>query len=294
MEDLSWWVLAPSCVSTLKVPRRYIHPGARRSKTHNEDDPCFLLLEEHVPLSHSSKMSTERSVVPLESNPEVFTSFAHNLGLDETHEFADIYSLTDPDLLAFVPRPVKALILLFPLNEVFEAEKGLKTSEKSESIPGDQSQLIWFKQTIRNACGLYGLLHSLASNKELLKSDSVLLKFLESNPRNSGQYADDIADDFVVSISEQNEKSFQQGQTQAPEDGEVDFHFITFVSHNGKVYELDGRRPEGAKLLGDVLDKESDLVAQKAVVDRVQWYMDNADEESKLNFSLLGLVEPWK
>lgn len=58
-------------------------------------------------------MSTKRSVIPLESNPEVFTQFAHNLGLDESHEFVDIYSLTDPDLLGFVPRPVKALILLF-------------------------------------------------------------------------------------------------------------------------------------------------------------------------------------
>lgn len=236
-------------------------------------------------------MSTERSVIPLESNPEVFTQFAHKLGLDESHEFVDIYSLTDPDLLGFVPRPVKALILLFPLNEVFESEKNLRVDGNTELKTTDGDQPVWFKQTIRNACGLYGILHSLANNEELLKTDSRLLNFLKSNQRDNGQYADEITDDFVVSLSEDNAERFRQGQTQAPENGEVDLHFITFVEHNGKIYELDGRRPSGARLLGVTQDK--DLLGQSLVSDRVQWYMDNAAEESKLNFSLLGLAQPW-
>lgn len=246
--------------------------------------------EHHIDI----EMTSERSVVPLESNPEVFTQFAHSLGLEKSHEFVDIYSLTDPDLLGFVSRPVKALILLFPLNELFESSKNSDTTESSGFEGADQDQPVWFKQTVRNACGLYGILHSLSNNSELLNSDSDLLRFLESNHRSNGQYADEVAQDFVVSISEENSERFQEGQTKAPEDGEVDLHFITFVERNGKIYELDGRRPSGAKLLGDVQDGATDLVGQKSIVDRVQWYMDNAEEESKLNFSLLGLAQPWK
>lgn len=239
-------------------------------------------------------MGGERSVVPLESNPEVFTDFAHDLGLKESYGFVDVYSLTDPDVLGFVPRPVKALILLFPINEASEADKN-SVADDTEPLPSsDGEQPIWFKQTIRNACGLYGILHSLTNNYEMLESDSKLKQFLESNPRGNGQYADSTTDDFLVSLSEQHTDKFQQGQTVAPPASEdVNLHFITFVERNGKIYELDGRRPHGAKCLGSTADGKSDLVGNGVVTDRVQWYMDNADEKNKLNLSLLGLVQPW-
>lgn len=245
---------------------------------------------------HNNKfeMNSGRSVVPLESNPEVFTEFAHSLGLDQSYGFVDIYSLSDPDVLGFVPRPVKALILLFPLNDTFESEKNSvhQGSESQNSISSDPP--IWFKQTIKNACGLYGLLHSLANNKELLKLDSKLMQFIESDGKPDGRYDDTAADDFVVSLSEQHADKFEQGQTEAPSaSDDVDLHFITFVEHKGKLYELDGRRTMGAKLLGSTTDADSDLVSSKPVTDRVQWYMDNVDDENKFNLSLLGLVQPW-
>lgn len=238
-------------------------------------------------------MADKRSVVPLESNPDVFTSFAHDLGLDESYSFVDIYSLSDPDLVAFVPRPVKALILLFPLNSFFETAKNDKTIA-NEELTAKEDQPIWFKQTIRNACGLYGLLNSLGNNKELLNKDSKLLEFLEAHPKFDGQYSDTAADDFVVYLSELNSDKFQQGQTEAPEaEQEVNLHFITFIQHNGLIYELDGRRPQGARLLSTIDEPGSDVMGQKSVADRLKWYMDNADEQSKLNFSLIGLAPSW-
>ncbi|QLQ79038.1 hypothetical protein HG537_0B03850 [Torulaspora globosa] len=238
-------------------------------------------------------MSAERSVVPLESNPEVFTDFAHDLGLIDSYGFVDIYSLTDPDVLGFVPRPVKALILLFPISEVSESDKNAIV-ERNEQAAQDDNQPIWFRQTIKNACGLYGLLHALANNNDLLKADSKLKQFIGSNPSDNGQYADLATDEFVISLSVQHTDKFQQGQTVAPPASEdVDLHYITFVEHNGKIYELDGRRISGAKCLGSITDNNSDLVGNKIVTDRVQWYIDNADEKNKLNLSLLGLVQPW-
>lgn len=244
-------------------------------------------------------MSSERSVVPLESNPDIFTEFAHDLGLNENYSFIDVYSLTDRDLLGFVPRPVKALILLFPLNAFFEdsknktpANKGDSEDNRGEATTNDQP--VWFKQTIRNACGLYGLLHSLCNNADLLSKQSKLLEFLKAEPREDNKYCDSLTDDFVVKLSEKHSDKFSLGQTVAPAAvDDVNLHFITFVRKEGEVYELDGRRADGAHLISSRTDPATDLIGQQSVIDRVQWYMENADEDSKLNFSLLGLAPSW-
>lgn len=237
---------------------------------------------------YSSNMSSqEPSVVPLESNPEVFSEFAHGLGLDKSYGFVDIYSLSDPDLIAFTPGPVKALILLFPLNRFFETSKEDTTSNQES-----QDQPVWFRQSIKNACGLYALLHSLSNNTQLLEKESKLLQYLQSHPTAGNRYSDTSTDDFVFSISETNSDRFQSGQSKAPDaDEDVNLHFITFVEKSGQIFELDGRRIQGARLLGNASKgPDQGLLGEELVSDRVQWYMDNADEKSKLHFNLLGLA----
>ena len=210
-----------------------------------------------------------KSVVPLESNPEVFTSFARNLGLSNEWSFMDIYSMTDDDLLSFIPRPIKAVILLFPLNAEIDH---LSTSIPAETASGESP--IWFKQTIRNACGLYALLHSLSNNSEILKDNSILKRFLDSTPTENGKYVDNLeVDDFLVSISEIYNDSSMKGDTLAPPaEDEVELHFITFIEHEGKVFELDGRNPHGARVLGESSDH--DLLNDPLVKSRFEWYQN--------------------
>ncbi|AGO13567.1 AaceriAGL314Cp [[Ashbya] aceris (nom. inval.)] len=230
--------------------------------------------------------SCPSSVTPLESSPEVFTDFAHALGLQSDMAFHDVYSLTDPDMLAFLPRPMKSVILLFPLGDHIREQLNCP-----EYNGGDKSP-IWFKQTIRNACGMYALLHSLANNTELLAQDSPLGRFLAGNPRPDGKYDDQSTVDFLVAIAELYERSSLQGQTEAPDpEEEVELHFITFLISGGEVFELDGRR-SGPFLLGQATD--GDVLEQPLVRDRIQWFMDNADDEAKNQFSLLGLGPSWK
>ena len=97
------------------------------------------------------------------------SSLMHQLGLSKSVGFHDVYSIDDPELLAFVPRPVYALLLVFPVSETYEKFRAQEDEGKPEyNGSGTDEEVMWFKQTIGNACGLIGLLHG-ASNGPITK-----------------------------------------------------------------------------------------------------------------------------
>lgn len=91
------------------------------------------------------------------------TALVHKLGLSPTLSFHDVYSI-EPDLLGFVPRPALALLLVFPVTKKYEEAKRAEDADKPEyNGSGDEEPIIWFKQTIKNACGMFGLLHGVCN-----------------------------------------------------------------------------------------------------------------------------------
>jgi ubiquitin carboxyl-terminal hydrolase L3 len=92
------------------------------------------------------------------------SSLVHKLGLSPKLAFHDVFSIDEPELLAFVPRPAHALLLIFPVSKTYETFRIQEDTGKSEytgSGPGEE--VIWYKQTIGNACGLIGLLHGVSN-----------------------------------------------------------------------------------------------------------------------------------
>ncbi|KAI8996807.1 hypothetical protein BDB01DRAFT_3755 [Pilobolus umbonatus] len=107
--------------------------------------------------------NNEHKWIPLEANPELI----HLGGVDPKWNYVDIYGF-EPELLSMIPQPVKAIIFLFPITEAYEKFKLEEEIHLSKYEQNISPKVIFFKQTIQNACGMMALLHSVATNEELL------------------------------------------------------------------------------------------------------------------------------
>ena len=87
--------------------------------------------------------------------------YVENLGVPGKWQFTDVFGL-DPELLMMVPRPVAAVLLLYPLTENAKATE-IGTEE------ADNKNMYFIKQTIGNACGTIGIIHSVLNNVERLE-----------------------------------------------------------------------------------------------------------------------------
>ncbi|KAG5451247.1 Ubiquitin carboxyl-terminal hydrolase isozyme L3 [Clonorchis sinensis] len=86
--------------------------------------------------------------------------FMYNLGIKPEWQFSDVYGF-EPELLSMVPRPVLAVIMLYPLHDS-HTDDGI-----GESV--DNPHVFLVKQTISNACGTIALLHSIMNNEHVLE-----------------------------------------------------------------------------------------------------------------------------
>lgn len=105
-----------------------------------------------------------RHFIPLESDPDVFNELISLLGVSPSLRFEDVLSLEGPYLL---PRPVLALILVMPTTNGYERRKAIEDATYDESDSGQGEDIVWYKQTINNACGLYAVLHALSNGVAL-------------------------------------------------------------------------------------------------------------------------------
>ncbi len=101
----------------------------------------------------------QKHFIPLESNPDVFTQLIHELGVPPSLSFQDVLTLDNPTLF---PHPALALILVFPTSETYETQKSKEEALYKEYTRStdEEEDVVWFKQTINNACGLYAILHA--------------------------------------------------------------------------------------------------------------------------------------
>ncbi|CAJ2514160.1 Uu.00g022790.m01.CDS01 [Anthostomella pinea] len=211
--------------------------------------------------------------IPLEANPPVLTDLAHKLGLSQALQMHDVWS-TEPELIATmqIPRPALALLVVFPLTAPYESERLAEDAGAEEySGVGDDEPVLWWKQTIRNACGMMGLLHAVAngSAREYIEPNSTFDKLIKTSlPLPPHARSALLEQTPELACAHQEAASGTSNSTTAPDaQDDVDLHYVCFVKtekDGGTLWALDGRR-KGPVALGK-LDAGEDVLSDKALL----------------------------
>ena len=187
----------------------------------------------------STSSATPFNWPPLESNPEVFSAYMSAMGLPSSWVFGEVYGFDD-DLLAFIPRPVLAVIV--NIERLNRAEDVLK---------GDPSLLkdvpYYMKQNgkLDNACGVIACLHAIFNCQDVISLEegktlsTYLHTALNQSPEERASTLENSTD-----FQEVHKTFASQGQTtQASEQSDVKHHFVVFVvDKKGRLLELDGTK----------------------------------------------------
>ncbi|KAL6055090.1 Ubiquitin carboxyl-terminal hydrolase isozyme L3 [Balamuthia mandrillaris] len=192
--------------------------------------------------SHAQEGARKPKWIPLESNPAVLNKFIYSIGVDKGWAFADCYGLSS-DLLAMLPTPCLALLLLFPTNQFAAERQGLNAGHQVGDKEAGEAEPYFMRQHVRNACGSIAVIHAVANNRDLIRieEDSGLHSFLEKTKDKSPHERGTMLG-YDEGITQAHRVVGERGQTNHREVSGSDFHFICFTSVNNSLYEFDGTK----------------------------------------------------
>ncbi|KAF2124892.1 cysteine proteinase [Dothidotthia symphoricarpi CBS 119687] len=231
----------------------------------------------------------------LENNPQVMNHLAQALGLDDSLSFYDIYSLTDPDLLAFIPRPVFALLVIIPLTPTWHEARTAEDKDKGEyEGKGAEEPVVWFKQTIGNACGSIALVHALINSEasQHIQPGSEIDKIhKDALPKMMWERAKVLEDSET--LEKAHAEAAKLGDTAAPtpvSDEHTGQHFVAFVkARDGHLWELEGGRK--GPLDRGALGEDEDVLSPAALEKGLGRLMKiESDRGGDLRFSAIALA----
>jgi ubiquitin carboxyl-terminal hydrolase L3 len=217
-------------------------------------------------MSETKKEELRVKWLPLESNPEVINKYVQNIGINtDLFEFTDIYGL-DSELLAMVPKPCIAVLLLFPVTKLYQEYRDKQIEILKKNSQTVNPNVYFTRQTVSNACGTVALIHALANNKEILNIEinKTFGKFLQNTQEMTpAQRAEFLKSDD--SMTSAHSESANEGQTETPSiDEELELHFIAYIQKDGVLYELDGAKEfpisHGEATAENLLEKSVEVV----------------------------------
>ncbi len=200
-------------------------------------------------------------------------ALAKTLGLSDELTFYDVYSLDEQDL-SYIPRPVHALLVIFPLTPAWAEDRkkedaaGLGLDYHNQQDPQSKPPIIWFKQTIGNACGSIGLLHCALNGpaSEFVIPGSTLAQLRDAAlPLAMAEGAQMLYD--CQPFEDAHKSVASMGDTVPPDVDSFDHagqHFVALVrAEDGHLWELEGSRL--GPLDRGVLGERDDVLSQRAL-----------------------------
>ncbi|CRG89098.1 ubiquitin carboxyl-terminal hydrolase L3 [Talaromyces islandicus] len=231
----------------------------------------------------------KKTFIPLENNPEVFRRLASKLGLSPCLDFFDVLDVNDADLLAFIPRPVHAIIFLTPADVYHATRDGVEKQMEEYQGCGPSEPVMWFKQTIGHACGLMAFLHSVmnGAGKSCIPPGSQLDKILQTSIQLRPEArADLLYNSDFLEIAHMDAADTGDSTAPSPEDPNY-FHFVAFVkADDGHLWELNGGMP--GPLDHGLLEPDEDALSQKALYRTVRQFIGGHAPDVRHSIVALG------
>jgi ubiquitin carboxyl-terminal hydrolase L5 len=281
-----------------------------------------------VTLSSSSRDSNGWCTI--ESDPGVFTELCERIGVKgiEVEEIYDLdYSLSaasgdDYSVGLQKSSPVYGLVFLF--KYVSRSSQDDNDDSIMMMMSGSESQPWFARQVISNACATFAILSVLMNiSDDVLKPKDVnddslvlgkdLVNFrdftigLDPEMRGWSVGNSDLIRTVHNSFGEEKFNIWffvgRQSSLDFVRDDEADekedaFHFISYVFHNGRVYELDGLAPKPKIVVDhDVRNPVNQFNWQARVVPHIRSRIDkyqesgsSSSENQEIRFSLMAFV----
>lgn len=240
-----------SCFAGVKMLDPNVHPATvgKHIKPKDYDAACF----------HPAAVYRRRkSWMPLVSDPNLMNSYLTKLGAQGC-SFVELFGFDD-ELLGWIPRPVKAVLLLFPINETSEK---YRADEEAKIVANGQTEsknCYFIKQIIGNACGTIGLIHAVMNNMDSfrLEKGKFWANFhADTKSLSALERAKALEDNEDIEQEHQSvaRSGGTEGSSSASHEIHANLHFIVFTEVDGDLYEFDGRknRPINHGPAGDVL-----------------------------------------
>ncbi|CAO3664392.1 unnamed protein product [Rhizopus stolonifer] len=184
-----------------------------------------------------------------------------------------------------IPQPVQAMVFLFPITDIYEE---FKEKEEDHLIRHEQAispDVIFFKQTIGNACGMMAILHSIASNDDELVGPGLFHDIIEEAKNMTVEERIELLENSKE-LATIHEGAARVGQTETPDkDDKIDLHFICFIEVDNHLYELDGR-----KLFPINHGKSTNLIESSVKI--MKQYM--ARDPTQQNYNAIALCQTEK
>ncbi|CAN8070495.1 unnamed protein product [Agarophyton chilense] len=218
----------------------------------------------------------------IESDPGVFTELLREIGVRNV-QVEELYAL-DKHLISQFGQ-VYGLVFLFKYRA---DERSIARNRPGKLFNPAPESLFFANQTITNACATQALL-SIVMNTSCLSIGEELSRFKDfSNGMDSMTKGMVVSNSEVIraahnSFAPQHQFVVEDSQTMEKEDP---FHFVAYLPHDGKVFELDGLQ-EGPREHG-AYDESTDWidVVTPIITQRIEEY-----NGSEIRFNIMMVVE---
>ena len=220
----------------------------------------------------------------IESDPGVFTELLSSIGAKRV-QVEELYSLDK----TLIPQHGTVYGLVF----LFKYQKRPPAAERPGTLIYPPPDTLFFaNQTIQNACATQAIL-SIIMNAPAVDVGEELQRFREfsagMDPVTKGMV---VGNSEIIRTAHNSFAPQEQLVVDRDPDAEKEdpFHFVAYVPHDGKVYELDGLQ-KGPFELGEV-PKEADWldVATPVISKRMEEYQQ-AGDGTEIRFNLMMVVE---